>query len=287
MLAVRSLGTGRMAGGLTRYAYAALNNPRFRNTAARVIQRVYRGARARYQVSRLRRRQAGRGARTQPARARIGNPIQRNPARRRNTLFLIPGGTPFSTKTLYTYEITGIPQGPEITNRTRDIINLKGFKICANFLNQRTNDNVFLNYAILNPKNDLVVTGDAFFRSYGLDRGLPFDSNELTSMDYHCRPINTDQFNIISHKRIKIAAKSSDLQNVAPSAIRVMRFVKCKRQLRWTRFTPEEGEPFEFCSTPIYFVWWCSIEGKPNEAASDEALLVDCRIHTYFSNPTP
>lgn len=284
MLAVRSLGTGRFRSGLTRYAWAAANNPAFRNTAARVIQRMYRGLQGRRTFKRraMSARNGGyKRQRTQGGRARIGMPIQRGPARRRNTLFIIPAGSSWESRTLNKYDISNIPQGTEITQRTRNMINLKGFRICGSWLNTSDTNNQFVNYALINPKNNVNINNDEFFRSYGTERSLSFDSPELTAMDYHCRPINTDDFNIISHKRFKLSAKSSDTQNNTSHEHRVMRYIKCKRQLRYTAY----GEQ-EYASTPIWFVWWFDSEGKPPESVPEPGVLLDLRVITYFSNPS-
>lgn len=269
------------AAAIARYGMRAFMNPRFRNFAARRIQSAWRSAKARYTVSRMRRRITGK----QPARARIGNPIQRQPSRKRNTVQFVPvNPSPWQTRSLYQYDLTGIPQGDNLTQRTRDIINLKGFKICASFQNKAIDRQLFVNYALLNPKNNVVCEEIAFFRSYGDDRGIQFNSPNLTAMDYHCRPINTDQFNIISHKRFKLASANSSVQNNVSHERRVMRYIKCKRQLRYTRFDVDS----EFCSTPIYFVWWCDFEGNGTEVEpQSDVVTVDLRILTYYSNPTP
>lgn len=275
MLAVRSLGTGRMASGLTRYAWHAANNPAFRNTAARVIQRIYRGARARYIANRMRRRINGRAPRRQPARMRIGMPVGRDRSRHTQTNRVLDLR---NDRTLYQYDISQIEQGPNPNQRQRDMVNFRGTRICLNAINI-TNDRIFLNYAIVSPKSNVVIDPAEFFRSNAAQRGVPFDSPDLSSMDYHCRPLNTDVLNVVTHKRIIL---NRDITGTASArAATVMRYVKIRRQLRYANF---DGE-IEFCTTPIYFIWWCAREGGGPAETPDSSVRIDLRLISYFRNP--
>lgn len=234
--------------------------------AARTINRVYRGYKARKQA----------------ARKRIGTPVGRDTARHTQVGQVLPIGTQ-AARNLFSKEITAVTQGPAPNQRNRDILNFRGVKICCNFMNTSATYNLFVNYAIISPKTGIDIELERFFRSNDQERGVDFDNPNLTSMDYHCRSINTDKYNIVTHKRITLASESAVRQNGNKSYSRqVMRYIPIKRQLRYENLGGELGEK---CTTPIYFVWWYDVEGQGTEPETFALLNTDLRLISYFRNP--
>jgi len=243
--------------------------PYMQRAAANVIRRGFRSYR-------LRRRSR------QPARTRVGMPVGTATARVQQVNQVLPIANQTS-RTQYIREITDIAQGSAPNERNRDILNFRGVKICCNFINESLGVNLFVNYCIISPKSGIDVDEQDFFRSHVANRGVDFNSPNLTSMDYHCRNINSDRYNIITHKRLKLASQNASLQNGSLRySYAVQRYVKIQRQLRYNNLSDELGEK---CTTPIFFVWWYDAEGLGTEADQVEVLNTDLRLMAYFRNP--
>jgi len=247
-----------------------------------MLRRMARGG-ARYAASRIQAawRSRRRNARRQPARARIGTPVGSARARftqvhQDNTLILK------NSRTLYVHEISDIEQGQLPNQRNRDLLNFRGVRLCLYWQNDINNRQLFVNMAVLSPKTGITIDEENFFRSNAQERGLNFEEPNLTAMDYHCRPINADKYNIITHKRFVLASPNNELNcgNLRAS-IRVMKYIKIKRQLRYQQLF--EGP--ETCTTPIFFCWWCEQEGAPAESEQIPSCKIDHRIIAYFRNP--
>lgn len=274
----------RLAPTLARYGMAAARtayaNRRGIYRAATVVQRAFRTAR-RNRAMAARRRPA------QPARARIGTPVGRETSRRTQVAQVLPLDQK-SDRTLYTYNCTALEQGTNPNQRSRDVVNFRGIKICMDILNTTDPDRpIFFNYAILSPKGRNYIDQDVFFRSNSAERAIAFDNPNNTSMDYHCRNLNNDEFNIVTHKRFILAPIGSGGQFTGKTNRRVMRWVKIARQVRYNVIS-DGGDPPNYeekCTTPIFFVWWCAREGYGTEEPPADSVVIDLRIVAYFRNP--
>jgi len=262
---LRSGGMSRARRSLNRNYLKAIT-PIARKYGARAIQSAFRGYRARKQSARNRV-----GERVGTDRARFIQVHQTQP------------DTNQPSRVLFVHELSDIPEGPAPNQRNRNQVNYRGVRLCGNFINTADAANLFFNYAILSPKNGYSINTAGFFRSNAEERAVDFDAVTNTSMDYHCRPINADKYNIITHKRIKIAARNTIIQNVSSSSIRVMRYVSIKRQLRYNREGFEEVST-EKCVTPIFLVYWYDVEGLGAGADQADLLNVDLRCIAYFRN---
>jgi len=275
----------RLAPTLARYGMAAARtayaNRRGIYRAATTVQRAFRAARRNRAMNRRRRP-------VQNPRQRIGNPVGRDTSRRTQTVQVLPA-TQKSDRTLYAYDVTAIEQGTLPNQRTRDIVNFRGIKICMDVLNVTDpNRPVFFNWAVISPKAANYIDELQFFRSNADNRAVNFDNATLTSMDYHCRGLNTDEFNIICHKRSILAPLSSGGQFSGKTNKRVMSYIKIARQIRYNSFRIPDTDPpeqEEKCTSPIFFVWWCAREGYGGETAAEDSVVVDLRIISYFRNP--
>lgn len=269
-----------MSAAKTAYRTAA-SSPFLRRAAASTIARAYRSYR-RYRYSSSRKKST---RKRQPARARVGLPVGSDTSKYRQTgQREIDIGDPLLDRTLYAFDLTGIPQGELPTNRERDLINLRGFKVCMEVANTAPAP-LYFNFAIISPKTDVNLNPIEFFRSYSDNRGTDFESPNISSLDYHCRPINTDVFNILHHKRYVLTTdintqKGEVFQGNA--SVRIMRYFPVKRQVRYRRQL--EG-PGDFCTTPIFFVFWAAIAGYGTEKPPEFAFRTDARIITYFREP--
>lgn len=265
---------------------SARSSPFLRRAAASTIARAYRSY-YRYRGRTRSRYRSRSTARKQPARVRIGHPVGTSTSKYRQTAQrAIDIGDPLNDRTLYAFDLTGIPQGEEPTQRERDLINLRGFKVCMEVVN--TSDApLYFNFAIISPKTDVNLNPIEFFRSYSDNRGTDFESPNISSLDYHCRPINTDVFNILHHKRYVLTTKSNLEKGevfAGNASIRVMRYFPVRRQVRYRRQLEGDGD---FCTTPIFFVFWAAIAGFGTETEPQFAFRTDTRVVTYFREPKP
>jgi hypothetical protein len=207
-------------------------------------------------------------------------------------------GDRLNTRTLYTWDLTNISQGDEPNQRTRDIVNFRGVKICAAFINTALSPPtpapgnrpllVNVRWAIVSPKYSLTVQENAFFRSYGANRNIKFSHESLTYMDYYCRPLNIDSMHVIAAGKFplnnEVAWASA---NAGKQEKKIMRYVPIKRQLRYV--LGEENQ--EFCSTKLYFICWCDVAGTPAQGEdmdppiTTDAVALDMKLVSFFRNP--
>jgi len=272
--------------GATAYRYA----PYIARAAGMATRFAYKSYRRR---SRVRRRRRAPPAVGRNAKKRVGEPVGRANAKRTKP---IPGGTlqVHDTRNLYAFPLTTIFQGTSNEERERGLVNLRGFKICQEIYNN-TFEALYVNIAIVHPKKDPVDNGEAgvfpdkslFFRANGSSRGKAFNDPTNSSLDFHCDPINTDQFNVIKHKRYKLAPQVShgaesrvDTSHRGASYMTTKWWVPMKRQLRFNNVqtdTPEGGH--------IWLVWWADKYKTPAGAAGTSgAFGSQNRVITYFKD---
>lgn len=263
-----------MAGGKrARYAYA-IGSHLYRNRgkyrrAAKVIGRSYR----RYRAKRI-----GMG--------RIGQ--VRGVARCKRAKVETAINETNSTRELYFDELTNIERATglnELDKRQRDVVHISGFKMCFEVSNNLGRPGLF-NYAVVYDKrtNDSEgqVSVEDFFRSDGgNERSLPF-STLLTSMQFHCSPLNTDRFTVLWHKRFKLAAPpsvSSDAYEDGDmkSWIAFNKYLKINKKI-----TYDDGH----AQSKIWLLRWCD---RFQQAATGTKLLnafsADHTVTAYFREP--
>jgi hypothetical protein len=185
-----------------------------------------------------------------------------------------------SSRTQYKYNVTNIPQGTAPSQRSRDIVYMRGFKICGYWKNTISDRKIFLNWAVLRPKFQTGVDKINFFRSNGSERAVDFDEPANTFMDYHCRPLNADKYYIKAHKRLVIDCSDAGRQQNGNDEQRVMQYVPINEEIQYTNV---EGN--ETCTTPWFFVWWCDKELQAGGTDPVEATICDLRLISYFRNP--
>jgi len=194
-------------------------------------------------------------------------------------------GAPFSTKdtrTLYNVNLLSMIRGngDNINNRARDIVNVRGMKMCVEMENLGSKS-LWVHTALIVPKNRTSTFGSAdFFRSEGLNdrRSNDFDTS-LDSMQMRCLPINTDEWHVISHKRKFLPGSSSSDKSGSTNAA-VDTYHPINRQFRF------DGPGAGACNTPIYFVYWADGLGVGNAGGPVlNGWSLGFRNVTYFREP--
>jgi len=188
------------------------------------------------------------------------------------------------TRTLYSVSVCRIPQGTEIDERLRRHINVRGFKMCWEVVNL-TAIPVYLNVAVICPKqttNDGIEETD-FFRDQTSNRSQNF-STSLTALEFHCLPINTDDYTVLKHKRYRLAPNGTSTAfnpNAGASYKNIDWYVKLNRQVRYTG--TESNKPTD---GDVYVVYWCDRFGSASgSTAQSNTLQIYQRYLTYFREP--
>lgn len=231
----------------------------------------------------VRRRQRMKRARQVHNRRRVGESIGTGNAKRHQVID--SGPTSQTTRNLYVTDVTAIPKttSNEIDSRQRDMIQYKGFRYCEEWHN--TSDKPLLcNIAVVAGKGETDYTRltDNFFRGTGTTRALSFTTT-LGSLDFHCRPINTDKYIVLSHERFVLGTRVTDkfFEDTKNYAMKT-KWVKVGRQIRYEDASGVTGS----AKTPIYLVHWCDQMTTP--AGTTElldAMMHSQQITAYFAEP--
>lgn len=194
-----------------------------------------------------------------------------------------------NTRTLYAHELTILPETSSnlINRRQRDIVNLRGFKICMQFLNIRDKP-MLCNVAIISPKDNQALSASAtsvqdFFRNMGLSdsRSMNFD-NTLRSSEFHCHPINVDKYYVLMHKRFKMPG-FTDVANYRTNSGNNWRtwekYIRLKRQLR---FQPDTTFPI---NGRIFLVYWYDGFANAGGTVASGGVSTQVDATLYFKEP--
>jgi hypothetical protein len=242
--------------------------PTAQKYGASVIQRAYKRYRTRR--TNIYKRSAIRSV-GQPLSAKVG-------AKHTQTAGETPGAGKDS-RTLFNFVLTNIERGTAINQALRDSVVLHGFKICLYFENLSSDQVLNLNWAIVSPKKGASMYTQNFFRSNSGERAINFDEDGLTANDYHCRAINTDEFEIFCHKRLNILRRNNNNGLYARS---INYWQKINRLI-----TFENVGETRYCATPIFLIYWYATRGTgPNPQAVAQHLKVDFRSVAYFREPS-
>lgn len=236
--------------------------------AAKVIGRAWRKRRP------VRRRQ-GMG--------RIGNNRGRAIAKRTQpaTFTNLSG----STRTLYERDLTDISKTTtnEINARQRDTCFVSGVKICMELKNLRSIPLLF-NYAVVFDKrgNDQTTVLDTtdFFRAMDSDDRSTDFSIVLRSNEFHCLPLNTDRFTVLTHQRMRLGPVSTSSQFTTENNTNyrfIEKWVKLGKNLSWN-----DGH----CQSKIWFIMWAdNMLNGSGTAAQTNQFQCDAKFVTYFREP--
>lgn len=203
-------------------------------------------------VSRKRRRVVRRRKRHVYRKRRyIGHPVGTSIAKRNERRNF----TTEATRTLYQINLTNITKSIDnnISERQRDIVNLRGFRLCFDFANISAFP-VHVNWVVVYDKRDSdglqTIDLEDFFRGNGDQRALDWD-NTLTSQQFTRSGLNADRFVVLRRKRFLLNADGDATgiySNPSRTNFRTMKvWVPLKRQLRYED---------DVCQTPIKVMYW-------------------------------
>lgn len=192
-----------------------------------------------------------------------------------------------STCLLHSENITSIAKDTTddaLDRRERDQTVISGFKLCMEVQNSNASDGMYLNVAVVAPKDASGINNDDFFRAQsGNTRVANFDPAVLSANELHCFAINSDKYFVLKHKRMKLA--QSDVNSLGKDRTNVDFYMKIGRQFAYDGIaqTPRED---------IFLVYWTSHFGRnPGTSAAGgdndvtETFNRSVRMTTFFAEP--
>lgn len=215
----------------------------------------------------------------------VGEPVGSSNCKRAETLYE-EFNVNRSTRILNTRTLLNIYKqdsfNDNLDKRVRDIINVRGIKICGEWKNNSSYP-LYLNVAVISPKDGVVnVSADDFFRSHSADKRSVNFSTALSSNQLHCLPVNSDKYTVLRHKRFTLGPDPTPLNN-RPYSINKDNFLvmnwylKLKRQIRFEGDlnVPESGQ--------VYLVWWADKFGTDaTTAPAPDSYNNSLRAIVYF-----
>lgn len=236
--------------------------------AARKIQRAFRNRRAKRKAARS-----------------IGQRVGTSSAKRKATASTSTESlAQKSDRAQYYDEITFPSFGDAINERERRVINLRGIHLCmeisagsALLIGGAYRDrNVYVNVCVVSSKKDptsTAVSTNHFFRDSTSNRAIDFDALQR-SIDFHCRPINSDEWNVHMHYRTVLGGEAVESN---PTIRRIMKYIPFKRQIRFD----ETGEP----DSRLFLVWWTSLAGEHTATPFANIFKSQYYVTAYYREP--
>ena len=198
-------------------------------------------------------------------------------------------GTGRNTRALYQINMTEIQKysGPDdaANERIRNIVNFKGMKVCMEWRN--LSDTVLqCHMAILCPRKSTTVSIQDFFSNPAeAERGKNFNNN-LSSTEYNCLPINTDEYVILHHKRYQRGRQGDDVGTGEDntSGKRNYRALHQRQPInRQIRYTDNTNTPAD--GNVILVYWADSYLTAAGSTPTNNAFQCNIWIVKYFKEP--
>lgn len=185
-----------------------------------------------------------------------------------------------NTRTLILDSLCDIPHTIDnnINGRQRHVVNLRGFKLCMEIRNN-TVDPLYVNLALIMHKSALNPTTSNFFRDQTTERAKDFN-NALTGLEFHCSPINTDDYVVLFHKRYRLDPNNAGTVNYSTNGKNYMnfdRYIPIKRQIRYDNngdLAPQSGN--------LFFCQWYTRMFETSTTVPVPATTVSKHFVTYF-----
>lgn len=206
--------------------------------------------------------------------SRVGSNVGVSNAKKVHTFSA--GTTPFSNDTLLQHELALPQEGITPAQRQRNLINLRGFKICMEFDYDASLTSLasefYLNVAVVADKRDpqtTTISGTRIFRdSNGTDRGIDF-SAVPDSLGLNCLPLNSDKLLVFSRKKVKVLINPQNGTNSKTMEY----YVPINRQIRFT----ETNTP----DVTFHVIYWTARIGTSGNPPVSVGT-VQYRHITYF-----
>lgn len=193
----------------------------------------------------------------------------------------------YSSRSLQQWNIFQIGAGGNIDDRQRDIVNVRGLKICLEIQNT-TAVPIWIRMAIVIPKGSSTVSTTDFFRGYADARGTDFtvgSATGLNSNDLRCLPLNPDVMDIVWQHKIFLVGNTDTPSNETinfqwgSNYKTVDKYIPIKRQLLYDGSTISPNG-----RTPVFIMWGVNIIGNQGAAVAN-AYRMFKRFIIYWKEP--
>lgn len=252
--------------------------------AARAIQRGYRRYRKRSYGYRGVKRMASRTARARASKRQkfsstnFGHRVGVDNAKRSG--IILNTNLPQNNQVLYRDNAIVITKGTGLDDRERDLVNIRGVKLQAQYNNDTTLP-VTCHIALIQPRKTQAVGTDDFFRgTLGTRRGVDFTSF-LTGLEQNCMHINTDLYTVLFHKRF-ILGPADNATNTAISSTRHPTFKVFNRYVRINRQVRFAGDDTTPIDGNLVWVRWYVRWNQTGGQASAATMTVNERMTVLY-----
>jgi len=265
--------------GETGFTFGEVKDLAHAFSKTKIGKRVGRGFK--HEINKLGSRKKARKFKVRDAPVHVGEPVGRTLNSKRNNQLDLENQNR-SSRTLYSSELTLLSQGTDVDQRLRGIAHITGIEIAYTFFNQSaSNTPMYLNCAVVAPKHrNAGVTFTNFFRGYGNSRGQDFDTT-LVPLEFHCRPINTDNYHVLMHKRYTVNTPGGTgfTTGTGPTNwITKKHWIKINRKFTWDTTTT-------VCDQPILFAYWFDfINATGGSAVVSNAATMSLMHSTHFKD---
>jgi len=190
---------------------------------------------------------------------------------------------PVASRTLTSYDLVDINRATdhEINRRHRDIINLKGVKLCLNAVND-SDQPLYLNVAVVVPKYDQSLSSipvTDFFRGNADGRGTDF-STTLSALEFNTLPINRDRYHVLYHRRVTLGPKNATggyNTDGNRSYFTIDKWIKVNRQIHYENNNPVNGR--------VQLAYWCDeFDRGAGDLAQPSQMYVGEHHIMYYNN---
>lgn len=198
---------------------------------------------------------------------------------------------PYADGQLYHQQLCGLERNTgvdELDKRERLSATIKGVHLCFELRNNMM-EPMYVNVAVVILKGtDCDPYTIRFFRATGNGRALDFDASVLSANDMHCRPINTDRYGILMHKRFLLNPTREDANTMhgqrspGTSYMAFDKYIPVNRTFQYD-VGATSSDPV---NARLMLLWWCNpFMATPTATHTTAAISMSCLAVNYFGDP--
>lgn len=235
-------------------------------------------------------------------RRRIGNRVGTVSTKEYLSVFR---STNINSRTLYSYNITKIPESMSNDNNERRSAraNIRGFRFYWRISNANHFQPYYLSWAVVqmrdNPQVSENTTGftgnlaaaatdpwaSRFFSDKVTEHGSTAFSTDLDSLVLNRYPLNPEKFTVLVHKKLIINIKnppdtypSNTHQREKGSSFHIKKFyLPLKRQINWY------GASSASQTDKLFLIFWCDrVDAAATAPVDTNALTTNLYVHSVF-----
>lgn len=227
----------------------------------------------------------------QPAKWRRSRFGEGNNANRLSTFNFTPAAAFLNTKALLTLECTALEgrttAAGEVNRRSSNMIYAAGIKIFIDFHNAVQVAPIYVEYALVSPKNGTLVNTQEFLTNTGgTARGQLIGSTK-SAMQLQSEKINPDENFIFLHKRLELIHQPTtagghtdgDFNTKNGASYRsICEYVPLRSRISWSDMTETRA------NDPLWLCIWCYRFSEASDVTTASALEYEVKTVLYYRN---